>query len=240
MNLFSIMRRHDCCLATPVRSAAPLIAARQPAAWQSTPQQQPMTFFVTSEGSGKGADLGGGAGADQRCPMFATAAGAGDRAWHADPSIQTTFGQPSINAGERTGTGSGYSSKGVRIAKGLGDRHEYTLDQARIESSLTKITALTEQGDIVAGPPDENQRHDILTGSPSDGRAFTDAADHSVTTGPAAEKGLLKSVIRTMPAGQTLPGIGRRQAEGALRKISSPSAARACSIASLSTVGGPA
>ena len=49
-----------------------------------------------------------------------------------------------------------------------------TLEEARIGSSLTKITALTEKGDTIAGPPDDNQRHDILTGSQTDGRAFTD------------------------------------------------------------------
>ena len=47
---------------------APFVTAQQPA-----PQQR-MTFFVTSEGSGKGADLGGLKGADQRCQMLATAA----------------------------------------------------------------------------------------------------------------------------------------------------------------------
>ncbi len=35
----------------------------------------PMSFFVTSVGSGKGADLGGLAGADQHCQMLAAAAG---------------------------------------------------------------------------------------------------------------------------------------------------------------------
>ncbi len=38
-------------------------------------QQGDMSFFVTSAGSGKGADLGGLAGADQHCQMLAQAAG---------------------------------------------------------------------------------------------------------------------------------------------------------------------
>ncbi len=144
-------------------------------------QQQPappqrMTFFVTSEGSGKGADLGGLKGADQRCQMLATAVGAGDRTWHAYLSTQATGNQPAINARDRIGTGPWYNSKGARIAKDLGDLHGDTLEQARLGSSLTKITALTEKGDMIAGPPDDNQRHDILTGSQPDGRAFTDAA----------------------------------------------------------------
>ena len=47
------------------------------ASMQPTPKD--MTFFVTSVGSGKGADLGGLAGADQHCQALAKAAGAGDR-----------------------------------------------------------------------------------------------------------------------------------------------------------------
>ena len=44
---------------------------------------QPMTFFVTSAGPGKGADLGGLAGADRQCQTLAAAAGAGNRTWRA-------------------------------------------------------------------------------------------------------------------------------------------------------------
>jgi len=155
-----------------------LLAALQAAAPQQAPQQ-PMTFFVTSEGSGKGADLGGLAGADQRCQMLAAAVGAGDRTWRAYLSTQATATQPAVNARDRIGTGPWFNSKGARIARGLSDLHGDTLVEARIGSSLTKITALTEKGDMIAGPPEENQRHDILTGSQADGRTFTDNADHT-------------------------------------------------------------
>jgi len=43
----------------------------------------PMSFFVTSAGSGRGADLGGLAGADRICQSLAQAAGAGGRTWRA-------------------------------------------------------------------------------------------------------------------------------------------------------------
>ena len=36
-----------------------------------------ISFFITSAGTGKGADLGGLAGADQHCQALAQAAGAG-------------------------------------------------------------------------------------------------------------------------------------------------------------------
>ena len=48
----------------------------------STPQGK-MTFFVTSVNPGKGADLGGLAGADAHCQALASAVGAGKRTWRA-------------------------------------------------------------------------------------------------------------------------------------------------------------
>ena len=42
-----------------------------------------MTFFVTSVGSGKGADLGGLEGADRHCESLAKTANAGGRTWRA-------------------------------------------------------------------------------------------------------------------------------------------------------------
>ena len=168
-------------------SSAPLALAQQPAAPQRP--QQPMTFFVTSQGSGKGADLGGLAGADQRCQMLAAAVGAGDRTWHAYLSTQATADQPAVNARDRIGKGPWYNSKGDRIAKDVGDLHGDTIEQARLGSTLTKITALTEKGEVIAGPPDENQRHDILTGSQPDGRAFTDNADHTCHNWTSSSEG---------------------------------------------------
>ena len=46
-------------------------------------QQAEMSFFITSKGPGRGADLGGLAGADRHCQMLAEAAGAGSRSWRA-------------------------------------------------------------------------------------------------------------------------------------------------------------
>jgi hypothetical protein len=42
-----------------------------------------MGFFVTGANPGKGADLGGPAGADAHCQALARAAGAGNRTWRA-------------------------------------------------------------------------------------------------------------------------------------------------------------
>ena len=49
-----------------------------------------MTFFITSEGPGKGGDLGGLAGADAHCQKLAAAAGAGGKTWRAYLSTNST------------------------------------------------------------------------------------------------------------------------------------------------------
>src|ERR1700738_4077403 len=86
-------------------------------------QQANMTFFVTSAGSGKGADLGGLAGADQRCQDLAKAAGAGTRTWRAYLSTMASGGTPAVNARDRIGSGPWQNAKGVVIAKDVGELH---------------------------------------------------------------------------------------------------------------------
>ena len=141
--------------------------------------QQPMSFFVTSVGAGKGADLGGIAGADQHCQKLAEAAGAGNRTWHAYLSASASGGQPAVNARDRIGPGPWYNAKGARVAQNLADLHGDTLEQARVGNTLTRATALSEKGDPIKGFGDTPNQHDILTGSQPDGRAYTDGADHT-------------------------------------------------------------
>jgi hypothetical protein len=131
-------------------------------------QQSSMTFFVTSVGSGKGADLGGLAGADQHCQSLAKAAGAGSRTWHAYLSASASGGA-AVNARDRIGRGPWQNAKGVVIARNVDELHG--------NNNLTKQTALTEKGDIVNGRGDTPNMHDALTGSQPDGRAFAGAED---------------------------------------------------------------
>src|ERR1700760_4962699 len=86
-------------------------------------QQSNMTFFVTSEGSGKGADLGGLAGADRHCQSLAQAAGAGAKTWHAYLSTQAANGQSAVNARDRIGAGPWQNAKGVVVAKSVDELH---------------------------------------------------------------------------------------------------------------------
>ena len=163
-----------------------LALAQAPQGKQPPP---PMSFFITSSGSGKGADLGGLAGADQWCQTLAAAAGAGNFTWHAYLSTQAKGGQPAVNARDRIGQGPWFNAKGQRVAQNLSDLHGDTLEQARVGNTLTKATALTEKGDSVKGVGDTPNQHDMLTGSMPDGRAFTDAMDHTCNNWTSSGEG---------------------------------------------------
>jgi len=138
-----------------------------------------MTFFVTSAGPGKGANLGGLAGADAHCQKLAEAAGAGNRTWHAYLSASAADGKPAVNARDRIGAGPWNNAKGAMVARDLAQLHGDSLDLARTGNLITKNNSLTEKGNMVNGLGDTPNTHDILTGSQPDGRAYTDAADHT-------------------------------------------------------------
>jgi len=144
-----------------------LAAAAFAAAGFASAQSADMTFFVTSTGSGKGADLGGLAGADKLCQSLAAAAGAGGKTWRAYLSTQ---GAGAVNAKDRIGDGPWQNAKGVVVAKSNADLHGAS-------NNLNKQTAVTEKGEVLNGRGDTPNRHDILTGSQPDGTAFTVAED---------------------------------------------------------------
>ena len=150
---------------------------------QAPPQQKqppaPMTFFVTSTGAGNGANLGGLAGADAHCQKLAGAAGAGNRTWRAYLSTSAADGKPAVNARDRIGKGPWHNARGAMVGRDLANLHGDTLEEARTGNLITKNNALTEKGDRVNGVGDTPNTHDLLTGSQPDGRAYTDAADHT-------------------------------------------------------------
>jgi hypothetical protein len=128
------------------------------------------SFFITSTGSGKGADLGGLAGADAHCQRLAEAAGAGKRTWHAYLSTTASGSQSAVNARDRIGKGPWRNAKGAQVAASVADLHSEA-------NKLGKETSLTEKGDVVNGRGDTPNRHDILTGSQADGTAFAGGND---------------------------------------------------------------
>ncbi|MBI2320288.1 MAG: hypothetical protein HYU75_25620 [Betaproteobacteria bacterium] len=133
-------------------------------------QQPNMTFFVTSVGSGKGADLGGLAGADKHCQSLASAAGAGKRTWHAYLSATASGKVKAVNARDRIGKGPWRNAKGVVVARNVEELHSD-------KNNINKQTALNEKGGVVNGRGDKPNMHDILTGSEPDGRAFNWSGD---------------------------------------------------------------
>ncbi|KQT13866.1 hypothetical protein [Ramlibacter sp. Leaf400] len=135
----------------------------------------PMSFFITSVGSGKGGDLGGLAGADAHCQKLAAAAGAGSRAWRAYLSTPPTLAAGStpavaaVHARDRIGKGPWHNAKGALIARDVNHLHS--------GNTITKETALDERGGAVRARGETPNEHDILTGSRDDGTAFAPQTD---------------------------------------------------------------
>ena len=118
-----------------------------------------LSFFITSVGSGKGADLGGLDGADRHCQQLAQAVGSGGKTWRA--YLSAGGGKP-VNAKDRIGAGPWQNVKGVVVATSVADLHSDA-------NKLSKENSLTEKGAVVNGRGDTPNTHDILTGSNLDG-----------------------------------------------------------------------
>jgi hypothetical protein len=131
------------------------------------PAPGPMSFFLTSAGSGNGGNLGGLAGADRICQNLAQAAGHGERTWRAYLSTQ---GQGAVHARDRIGAGPWYNARGAQIAANVEALHSSG-------NRLAAFTALDERGNQIPGSGFSPNRHDILTGSQPDGRAYAPGAD---------------------------------------------------------------
>lgn len=132
----------------------------------------PMSFFITSIGAGDGANFGGIEGADEHCQDLADDAGAGNRTWRAYLSTTGRVNYenpedniPSIHARDRIGKGPWFNAKGDLIARDVEHLHR--------NNNINKQTALNEKGEMVNGRGDKPNQHDILTGSRSDGTAFS-------------------------------------------------------------------
>jgi hypothetical protein len=172
-----------------MRRTLPLagLAALVLAACASTPSSGPMSFFVTSTGTGKGADLGGLAGADAHCQKLAASAGAGGSTWRAYLSTQAKDGASAVDARDRIGDGPWFNAKGELVAANVDALHGKG-------NRINKQTALTEKGQTVNGRGDTPNRHDILTGTRPDGTAFA-AAEPDMTCGNWTRSGAEGAVM---------------------------------------------
>ena len=135
-------------------------------------QENAMSFFITSVGSGDGANLGGLAGADAHCLSLATAAGSNGKTWRAYLSAHATATEPAVNARDRIGFGPWYNAKGVMVAENLNRLHTESM-------ALGKENSLSESGNMINGRGDTPNQHDILTGSNIDGRTIDDGTNHT-------------------------------------------------------------
>jgi hypothetical protein len=184
--------------------------------------KSPMTFFVSSVNGGKGADLGGLAGADALCQKLANEAGAGGRrTWRAYLSTQATADAPAVNARDRIGRGPWVNAKGVVIAASVAELHG--------NNNLNIETVLTDKGERLNGRRDKPNMHDILTGSRADGTAF-----------PAGDDRTCSNWTRN-GAGSAM--VGHHDREGLTdteqaRSWNASHPSKACSIEALRSSGG--
>ncbi len=167
------------------RIAFAAVFAVMPVATHAAAPSPDMTFFVTSAGLGKGADLGGLAGADRHCQQLAEAAGAGKKQWRAYLSATAAGGAPAVSARDRIGKGPWHNAEGRLIARNVDELH--TLN------GINRMTALTEKGDKVNGRAESPNMHDILTGSTPDGRVVT--GDKDTTCGNWTKSGEGSAIV---------------------------------------------
>jgi hypothetical protein len=157
-------------------------AQQQPAAPPQLPQAPNMTFFVTGNGPGKGADLGGIEGADQYCQTLAARHGAGGKTWRAYLSTQSADGKPAVNARDRIGNGPWQNFKGTVVAASLDELHSDN-------NKLGVDNSLSERGLIIPYRGFVPNRHDVLTGSDMQGRAFPAGEDRTCKNWTSSTQG---------------------------------------------------
>ena len=185
-----------------------------------TQQAPPMSFFITSAGSGNGAALGGLEGADRHCQALADAAGSRGLQWRAYLSAIARDGKPAVNARDRIGSGPWYNAKGVKVAENVADLHSDN-------NKLSKENAITEKGAVVNGRGDTPNMHDIMTGSRLDGTAYTGETYNNCNNWTTADSGSVR--------------VGHHDRQGGGENPTSWNSAhnsRGCSQASLVSSGG--
>jgi len=144
---------------------------------QSTNDTEKMSFFITSEGAGDGANFGGLEGADTHCTALAKSAGS-SKTWAAYLSnsmvIDRSSGSPKVTNGvsarDRIGTGPWHNAKGDLIAKDVDDLHS-------ANKNINLKTGLDENGNEINGRISKPNEHDILTGTDSNGYFSTAGGD---------------------------------------------------------------
>ena len=222
---------------TLLGSATLVAQAQAPAAPPAPPAV--ISFFV-AENPNQTGNLGGLAGADQLCQTQAQALGAphAARTWRAYLSQEQRGNTPRVNARDRIGPGPWFNVKGQLIASNVADLHG---DQQRDRNNFQAQHVLDVKGNPIVGvirPAGTQNEHDILTGSDSEGRAFTDGLDH--TCGNWTNDDLhLPQMDTRFPAERARAMVGHSDRQGG-QNISwnSVHMSGGCSKAALNATGG--
>lgn len=127
-----------------------------------------------AQGGGLGGDLGGLAGADDKCMKLAQRANPGDKkVWHA--FLSTKAGP--VNAIDRVGKGPWYNFKKMLLAKNLADLVPDAQDKGRPthygppDENRPLLEMFTdENGDPASSDTSKIDNHDTLTGSDAQGK----------------------------------------------------------------------
>jgi len=165
-------------LVAAASAGAIAVAQQPPASLQMGGKKSVTRFFITSRGLGRGANLGGLAGADAHCQALAKAEGSGDHTWRAYLSTMATSTAPAVNARDRIGKGPWYNALGDRIAINVQQLHTDSGNKISLEN------AVTERGEMV-----KLEDHDILTGSRPDGTAYPGTGDLTCSNWTSSSRG---------------------------------------------------
>ena len=224
---------------TLLGSATLVAQAQAPAPAAPPPPPAVISFFV-AENPNQTGNLGGLAGADQLCQTQAQAFGAphAARTWRAYLSQEQRGNTPRVNARDRIGPGPWFNVKGQLIASNVADLHG---DQQRDRNNFQTQHVLDVKGNPIVGvvrPAGTQNEHDILTGSDSQGRAFTDGLDH--TCGNWTSDGLhLPQANPKFPAERARAMVGHSDRTGGGNiSWNSVHMSGGCSKAALNATGG--
>ena len=108
--------------------------------------------------------------------------GAGGKTWRAYLSTQEADGKPAVNARDRIGNGPWQNFKGKVVATSVDDLHSDN-------NKLGFDNSLTERGQIIPGVGFAPNRHDVLTGSTPEGRAFPAGEDRTCRNWTSSTQG---------------------------------------------------
>ena len=137
-------------------------------------------FFVAGAGPGKGADLGGLRGREHCQTLAARTARRQDLARLSQHAAGRR--QAAVNARDRIGNGPWQNHKGTVVAANLDELHSDN-------NKLGYDNSLSERGLIIPGVGFAPNRHDVLTGSTAEGRAFPAGDDRTCRNWSSSTQG---------------------------------------------------